>query len=58
VVEGINRVRENIVFLPAVPLSPVIRATGTLADLTGCGMLLVVPPAQHLRAVLAGLPPI
>jgi glycerol-3-phosphate dehydrogenase (NAD(P)+) len=39
-----------------VPLSPAIRATGALADLAGCTMLLVVPPAQHLRAVLGELP--
>ena len=56
VIEGINRARENIVFLPAVPLSPAIRATGALADLADCAMLLVVPPAQHLRAVLSELP--
>jgi len=56
VVEGINRARENIVFLPGVPLSPAVRATGTLSDLAGCSMLLVVPPAQHLRAVLGALP--
>jgi glycerol-3-phosphate dehydrogenase (NAD(P)+) len=56
VVDGINRARENILFLPGVPLSPAIRATGALADLAECATLLVVPPAQHLRAVLSELP--
>jgi glycerol-3-phosphate dehydrogenase (NAD(P)+) len=56
VVEGINRARENIVFLPGVPLSPAIRATAALSELADCTMLLVVPPAQHLRAVLGELP--
>ena len=56
VVDGINRARENIVFLPGVPLSPAIRATAALAELADCSMLLVVPPAQHLRAVLGELP--
>jgi glycerol-3-phosphate dehydrogenase (NAD(P)+) len=56
VVEGINGARENSVFLPGVPLSPMIRATERLADLSGCAMLMVVPPAQHLRAVLNDLP--
>jgi glycerol-3-phosphate dehydrogenase (NAD(P)+) len=56
VVDGINRARENIVFLPGVPLSPAIRATPALSDLAGCAMLLVVPPAQYLRTVLGELP--
>jgi len=56
VVDGINRARENIVFLPGVPLSPAIRATASLADLAGCSILLVVPPAQYLRALLGELP--
>ena len=34
---------------------PTIRATGDLADLADCDALLVVTPAQHLRAVLGGL---
>ncbi|GAO40282.1 glycerol-3-phosphate dehydrogenase [Sphingomonas changbaiensis NBRC 104936] len=56
VVDGINRARENIVFLPGVPLSPAIRATASLADLASCSILLVVPPAQYLRALLGELP--
>lgn len=56
VVEAINAGHENPAFLPGIPLSPTIRATGSLADLAGCDALLVVTPAQHLRAVLAETP--
>lgn len=56
VVEAVNLRRENSVFLPAIPLSPAIRATNALDDLAGCEALLVVTPAQHMRRVLAGLP--
>ncbi|WP_333573609.1 NAD(P)H-dependent glycerol-3-phosphate dehydrogenase [Sphingomonas sp.] len=53
VVESINAVHENRQFLAGVALSPGIRATGSLGDLAGCDALLVVAPAQHVRAVLA-----
>ena len=56
VVAGINVAHENPVFLKGVPLSPTIRATGDLADLAGLDALLVVAPAQHVRAVLAAAP--
>jgi glycerol-3-phosphate dehydrogenase (NAD(P)+) len=56
VVEGINRGHRNPLFLPGAALSERVRATGELADLAGCGMLLVVTPAQHLRTVVAQLP--
>lgn len=56
VVEAINIAHENSVFLPGVPLSPAIAATADLAELDGCGALLVVTPAQHMRAVLRDLP--
>jgi len=39
-----------------VPLNPAIRATGTLDDLSACEALLVVTPAQHMRAVLGAMP--
>ena len=58
VVEGINAAHENSVFLAGVPLSPAIEATGELLDLADCEALLVVTPAQHMRAVLRGLPPL
>ena len=56
VVDGVNRDHENRVFLPGVALSPAIRATAGLGDLAGCDALLVVAPAQHVRAVLAETP--
>jgi glycerol-3-phosphate dehydrogenase (NAD(P)+) len=55
VIEGINRDHTNTGFLPGVPLSPGIRATGELGDLGACDALLVVTPAQHLRGVVAQL---
>jgi glycerol-3-phosphate dehydrogenase (NAD(P)+) len=53
VVEGINGARVNGAFLPDIPLHPAIRATGELAELAACDALLVVTPAQHMRAVLS-----
>lgn len=55
VVASINEAHENAAFLAGYPLSPAIRATGDLADLGACEALLVVTPAQHMRAVLGGL---
>lgn len=56
VVESINGRRENVAFLPGVPLSSGVRATGLLPDLRGCDALLVVVPAQHVGAVLEATP--
>lgn len=56
VVDSINRRQMNEMFLPDVPLNSAIRATGNLDDLTSCDALLVVAPAQHVRAVLGALP--
>ena len=53
VVEAINHAHENPLFLPGVPLDPAIRAS-TALDEKADGVLLVVP-AQHLRAVAARL---
>ncbi|MEI9927650.1 MAG: NAD(P)H-dependent glycerol-3-phosphate dehydrogenase [Sphingomonas sp.] len=53
VVASIGATRENRLFLPGVPLSPAIRATGDLGELAASDALLVVAPAQHVRAVLA-----
>ena len=52
VVDAIGMRHENPVYLPGVPLSPAIRATGALDDLADCDALLLVTPAQHLGAVL------
>ncbi|WP_119035910.1 NAD(P)H-dependent glycerol-3-phosphate dehydrogenase [Hephaestia caeni] len=56
VVTAVNRGHENPLFLAGVPLSPTIRATGSLGDLAGLDALLVVVPAQHVRAILAETP--
>lgn len=52
VVISINEAHENHMFLAGIPLAPAIRATGAFADLMDCDALLLVTPAQHLRAVL------
>ncbi|HEY0269810.1 MAG TPA: NAD(P)H-dependent glycerol-3-phosphate dehydrogenase [Sphingomonas sp.] len=57
VVEAFNRDHANPAYLPGIALSPDIRATGDLAALAECAALLVVTPAQHMRGVLAALPP-
>ncbi len=53
VVESIGARRVNEAFLPGVELEPAIAATGDLADLADCDLVLAVPPAQHMRATLA-----
>ena len=55
-VEEINSRRTNSLFLPSATLGETICATGDLADLATCEVLLAVTPAQHLGAVLSGLP--
>lgn len=55
VVDAINDAHRNPAYLPDVPLSPAIAATGSLGALAECDALLVAVPAQHLRAVLGGL---
>jgi glycerol-3-phosphate dehydrogenase (NAD(P)+) len=54
--DAINSVHENPLYLPNIPLSPSIRATGAMADLGACDLLLVVSPAQHLRSVVVQAP--
>ena len=56
VVETIRRDRENALYLSGVPLSPAIRVTPDIADLGGSDALLIVTPAQHMRAILATAP--
>jgi glycerol-3-phosphate dehydrogenase (NAD(P)+) len=55
VAESINQGHENQLYLRGLRLSPSIRATGDLAAMDDCEAILVVTPAQHLRAVLGGL---
>jgi glycerol-3-phosphate dehydrogenase (NAD(P)+) len=50
-VDEINARHENPRYLPGMPLDPGIRATGDLAGAARCEILLLVVPAQHLRAL-------
>ncbi len=54
-VAEINASRTNSLFLPSAILSPLIRATGELAEMAALDTLLVVTPAQHTGAVLAAM---
>ncbi|GAA4042310.1 NAD(P)H-dependent glycerol-3-phosphate dehydrogenase [Parerythrobacter jejuensis] len=56
VVENINTYHRNDHFLPNALLAETITATGTIEDLRGIPVVLVVTPAQHMGAVLAQLP--
>lgn len=56
VAEAVNTRRLNPLYLPGVPLDPAIRATHRLDDLVGCDALMVVTPAQHMRAILGAAP--
>lgn len=56
VVDAVNRDHANPLYLPGIPLHPAITATGALADMADCDLLLVVSPAQHLRGVVAQAP--
>ena len=49
--------RENRLFLPGVKLDQSVDATGDLSALAGQDMVLVVTPAQHLRATLVAFAP-
>ncbi len=55
-VDEINARHTNSLFLPSARLDPAITATSDLARLAALPVLLVVTPAQHLAAVLSGLP--
>jgi glycerol-3-phosphate dehydrogenase (NAD(P)+) len=55
VADAINTRHENPVFLPGVELDPAIRATTDAADAAQADAVLLVMPAQFLRAVTAGL---
>ncbi|WP_422345019.1 NAD(P)H-dependent glycerol-3-phosphate dehydrogenase [Parasphingorhabdus sp.] len=56
VVEQINEAHENQTFLSGYPLRENIRATQNMDELAFCEALLIVTPAQHLRASLEDLP--
>ncbi len=54
-IREINEHRLNRVFLPGVTLEPRIKATGKLADAATADVVLLVPPAQHLRRIAGEL---
>ncbi len=56
-VKAINTSHVNSLYLPGVALNPNIQATTDLADLAGCQAVLVVTPAQHMRASLSQFVP-
>jgi glycerol-3-phosphate dehydrogenase (NAD(P)+) len=56
VVQAVNRDHHNPLYLPGIPLSPAVRATGDMGEMADRDLLLIVSPAQHLRGVVAGLP--
>lgn len=56
VVVAVNGERQNPLYLPAIPLSASIEATGDMAAMADRDLLLIVSPAQHLRAVVAQAP--
>jgi glycerol-3-phosphate dehydrogenase (NAD(P)+) len=57
VVESIRAKRENTLFLPGAELPSGVEATGDLSKACAAGALLLVVPAQYLRASLRSLKP-
>lgn len=55
VVSAINGGHENTVFLPGIPLAESLQATEALADIAARDILLIVTPAQHVRATLEAI---
>ena len=57
VVTAISETGENSLFLPGVPLDKALACTGDLSDLADADLILMVAPAQHLRAALTAFAP-
>lgn len=57
VVSSINSNHTNTLFLPGIDLDPALKATGDLADFADRDAVLLVSPAQHLRAMVKSLHP-
>jgi len=55
VVEAVNNNHENTLFLPGVQLDADIRATQSLAEAADANAVLLVAPAQHVRAACTTL---
>ena len=56
VVRSVNDQHENMLFLAGTGLSPKIEATADTTRMGDCEALLIVTPAQHVRATLSALP--
>jgi glycerol-3-phosphate dehydrogenase (NAD(P)+) len=54
----INERHRNALYLPGVDLDPAIRATAKLSQVAACDLVLMVPPAQELRAIGSELQPL
>lgn len=57
VVDAINTAHENTLFLPGIALDRAVHATLAIEEAASADALLMVTPAQHMRAVCAGLKP-
>lgn len=57
VADEINAAQRNSIFLPGVALDPGVKATGDLGRIAACDAILLVPPAQHVRATGIALAP-
>lgn len=55
VVADINERHVNAAFLPGIPLDGRLKATTVLGDIAAADVVLMVAPAQHVRAVAAEL---
>jgi glycerol-3-phosphate dehydrogenase (NAD(P)+) len=53
----INQQHRNALYLPGVALDPGIKATAKLNDVAACDLVLMVTPAQELRAIAGELAP-
>lgn len=52
VVDAINTRHENDIYLKGIPLSPALKASSDIQDVASKDILLIVSPAQYLRATL------
>ena len=57
-IEHVAAARENRAYLPGVILPEAIRPTPVLADLAAADALLLAVPAQTVRGLVGGLPPV
>ncbi|MDX2155065.1 MAG: NAD(P)H-dependent glycerol-3-phosphate dehydrogenase [Hyphomicrobiaceae bacterium] len=58
VADEINSANRNSIFLPGVALDPGVMATSDLAEIAERDAILLVPPAQHVRATAEALAPL